>query len=395
MDKSVFEKLQHCFIMVRFYHTNGHYDKTELDEVVNNLKIIKKQLNNDSSKNDYSLLVYCIDTLFNILNEGKTEKIFDFADAIHNIPEIFIGTRSLKSFKLEVNIFRKKYGKNYFSDFFSFNKKQRKKKRDNSDKNIGVWVFLGIIFLILPICLLAIMNFIFDAPGSAWVVIGYIGSFIVGVGFFNLMMKFAKLSIGIKFSLFSVLIGGALIAVSELLVFNSHLFNEDLVNYYFISLIFIIATLIFYAFFRGSVNYYLQNCKKISKTNINKHKKGKRNYWWYEEIHKEFGIGKIYYLNKIYTILFLSVFSLHLILGFFKVTSIITCLLSIILYVFSAIMWLFTSIQNNIEEHGCAFVLLAQRRNKGIDSSVLDLIIMLFFLGLAYAHIVITIGLWK
>ena len=81
--------------------------------------------------------------------------------------------------------------------------------------------------------------------------------------------------------------------------------------------------------------------------------------------------------------------------GFFKITSLITCTLSIILYILSAVMWLFTSIQNNIEEHGHAFVLFAQRKNKGIDSFIFDLLTMLFFFGVAYAHIIITIGLWK
>ena len=127
-------------------------------------------------------------------------------------------------------------------------KSKNQKRRDDSDKNITIWVFLGIILLIFPICLLTILNFVFEAPNSALVVIGYVGAFIVGIGLFNLMMIFAKSSLGVKFSLIFMLIGGALISVSELLVFNSHLFNENLVNYYFISLIFIVATLIFYAF---------------------------------------------------------------------------------------------------------------------------------------------------
>ncbi len=117
MDISVFEKLQHSFIMVRFYHTTGHYNKDELDKEIKSLKQIKEQF---SSNNDYSILIYCIDTLFNCLNEGNNEKIFDFADAIHNIPEIFIDKRSSKSFRLDINIFRNKYGKEYFSDFFNF-----------------------------------------------------------------------------------------------------------------------------------------------------------------------------------------------------------------------------------------------------------------------------------
>ncbi len=120
MDINIFERLQHVFIMIRFYHTNSNYNKDELDKEINDLKHIKEQLNKAPSYNDYSILIYCIDTLFSCLNEGNIEKIFDFADAVHNIPEVFMDKRSLKSFRLEVNIFRKKYGKGYFSDFFKF-----------------------------------------------------------------------------------------------------------------------------------------------------------------------------------------------------------------------------------------------------------------------------------
>ena len=120
-------------------------------------------------------------------------------------------------------------------------------------------------------------------------------------------MSLNKLSLGIKFTITSLLVGIFLVAISELLVFNSNLFNQDLVSFYFVSLLFCVGSLISYWIFRGGVNSYLRKSKGLSKTNINKHKKGKKNYWWYEEIHREFDIEKLYYINKIYTIFFLVV----------------------------------------------------------------------------------------
>ena len=87
--------------------------------------------------------------------------------------------------------------------------------------------------LICPILLLILTNhFLLDAPDSAWIVIGYIGSFIIGIGLFNSIMSLNKLSLGIKFTITSLLVGIFLVAISELLVFNSNLFNQDLVSFY-------------------------------------------------------------------------------------------------------------------------------------------------------------------
>ena len=68
-----------------------------------------------SAPSEKNILLYCIDTLFEILNEGDKQKNFDFADAIHNIPEIYMQKRNLYSFRKELKAFQKKYGKHYFA----------------------------------------------------------------------------------------------------------------------------------------------------------------------------------------------------------------------------------------------------------------------------------------
>ena len=273
---------------------------------------------------------------------------------------------------------------------------KRKGKINKLNNKTKVLIFIGIILLICPILLLILTNhFLLDAPDSAWIVIGYIGSFIIGIGLFNLIMSLNKLSLGIKFTITSLLVGIFLVAISELLVFNSNLFNQDLVSFYFVSLLFCVGSLISYWIFRGGVNSYLRKSKGLSKTNINKHKKGKKNYWWYEEIHREFDIGKLYYINKIYTIFFLVVLFSNLFFGFFKFASVFICSINVIFYTLNAIIGLFGVIQYTIEEHGKVFVLFAKDSNGKIDSFIFNLFFLLYPVGMIYAQIVMTIGLYQ
>lgn len=71
----------------------------------------------NAKENNNEILIYCIDTLFEIISEGDREKIFDFANAIHNMPEICMGSRPLKTFKGEIREFRDMYGERYFPFF--------------------------------------------------------------------------------------------------------------------------------------------------------------------------------------------------------------------------------------------------------------------------------------
>ena len=69
-------------------------------------------------------------------------------------------------------------------------KNSKKRKRKQNNNKTSTFVFIGIILLICPILLLILSNhFLFEAPNSAWIVFGYVGSFIMGIGLFNLIMS--------------------------------------------------------------------------------------------------------------------------------------------------------------------------------------------------------------
>lgn len=65
---------------------------------------------------------YCMDVMDNVLKSGNRQEIYDFADAMHNMPEAGLpaanGGRRIASFRPEVDFLRKRYGEAWFADFF-------------------------------------------------------------------------------------------------------------------------------------------------------------------------------------------------------------------------------------------------------------------------------------
>lgn len=165
--------------------------------------------------------------------------------------------------------------------------------------------------------------------------------------------------------------------------------------YYFLTLLFLVLLAIIYFIFRGGVQTWLRMKKRLSKTHIRKLKKGVKNFWWYQALHAETGMGLLYPLNKGFTLVYTLALGLSLVLGWWKPTSVILCGLMFLLGIFSAIMIGFASIWGNIEEHGRPIVLLAYPKTKGgLDSVILDAATVIFCLLVGYAHILLTADLW-
>ena len=160
--------------------------------------------------------------------------------------------------------------------------------------------------------------------------------------------------------------------------------------YYFVTLLFLLLPPIFYLFFRFSVESRLRG-RRISKTRIRKLKKGKRNFWWYEALHKEFNLGWLYSLNKIFTVGYLITLILSVTLGWCRFMAPVITVLYALVSLAVGVMSLFSSAQGNVENYGTPIVLLRRTRNRGFTSSVLDLMIAGFPLWVSYAHILGTI----
>ena len=80
---------------------------------------------------------------------------------------------------------------------------------------VGYWflVSLGIFALMLPV----LIYLIFVSPlvnNSPWVLLGWLGGFIIGIGLFNFVAIIIKQYLGHWVSIISFLVGGLLIVIS-------------------------------------------------------------------------------------------------------------------------------------------------------------------------------------
>ncbi len=217
--------------MIRFLQDSTSFDQAQYDETVLSIKEARKKITAHSTPQERKILLYCIDTLHEIIGEGDPKKIYDFADTIHNIPEIYTQERDLYSFRKELDSFRNKYGKQYFPFINEvkprFTKKAPKKwqkfflpSSDNNFKKIHPTVYKwleaagGTAFLLPSTIYAAYTVFINRAPNEWWMLLGFVGTMIIGIGLFNIVAAWVHQYLGHFFTTVCFLVGGGIAALS-------------------------------------------------------------------------------------------------------------------------------------------------------------------------------------
>ena len=380
-NDTLYVNLQQSFIKLRALFSAEIINPNKLDAVLGDLRFVRKQLQKHTKRRPRKILTYCIDTLFEIIEEGNREKIYDFADLIHNMPEIALKKRTFRSFSKEIEAFNHKYEEFCFSDINTIHINISKETFENLRKS-AKHRFPLILTIAISLCLLPLVYSIFYVSGlngeqnvSAFPVLTVLGALLIGVGLANIPIAFSFQYRARKVTSPCLLIGGAMIAISVFMINNPQLYDPDVSALYFVSLLFmLLLPPVSYFLFRSGVEDWVMRTKHTSKSRIRKLKTGKKNYWWFEALHKEENLGGIYRLNKFYTLLYISLFALTLLTGLIKEMYMILCPMNAILYALTAYMNEFSRVQHNIEHYGKPFVFLARTTNKSWDSSLLDLI---------------------
>jgi len=80
--------------------------------------------------------------------------------------------------------------------------------------------FIGGTALLLPmLVLIAITQFVIPAPNSPWLMLGCLGSFVLGVGLFNIVAAWLHQYLGHAVTVSCLLTGAAMVAVSCLILY--------------------------------------------------------------------------------------------------------------------------------------------------------------------------------
>ena len=409
MNQIFYRELQKTFVWARANYINGQVDANKATAIAEKLEFTKKQLEKNGKKRDRRILLYCVNTMLELIEEGNTEKVADFADTVHNMPEIFMGKRNLYSFRSEINAFKAKYGAAYFKKMYGIYPFFSRRAPENaaeyfiseSDKDFKavfpkryiILCILGVVAFVLPFVVFTLL-----VPGEVpggWQILALVGCFPIGVGLFNLVAAFLHQYLGHKLTFISFATGGALVAFSLFMIYNPNLYNAELSTYSLMSLFLLVLPAIIYPFFRMSVGEWIRTERRVSNTRYKKLLEGKRNFWLYEALHAELDIGAIYHLNRVFIILFLAIVVLTPTFGFaLEESTLVLCPLNIALYALTVIMFIFSNIRDKINEHGKPFVFLAKNSNNRWDSSILDGAILLLFLGCAYVNLMLAAEVW-
>lgn len=291
--------------------------------------------------------------------------------------------------------FNKKRPKNYLSYFSPAADEEFKKRHPVKYK---VLVAVGLTVLFLPPFLCILLNSIFDAPDSGWLFLAGAGSFIIGVGLFNIVAAWIDQYLGHAVTFGCLGVGALLVTIAELLMFNARLrvlFQEDMVSFYFITLLFLPLPLVYYFLFRCSIPGFMKRKYALRDRDYHKLLRGKRNFLWYEALHREYPMGWLYCLNKSFTIVYGAALVTAILFGFFRKISLITCALLTISFLLLTAMTVFADIQDKIEIYGRPIILFARNQTtKRFDSSLFSLLGVLFLLAAAYVYCAITAALW-
>ena len=144
--------------------------------------------------------------------------------------------------------------------------------------------------------------------------------------------------------------------------------------FYSLQMIFSLYSLLLYANFRSGIFHHLR-LRKISKTAIRKHQKGFLNFWFYRDIHKNYGLRFIYSLNIVYSLAWLLHLSVMLLAFVFPCLKMMLLICSCILCMLEVPVVFYTSVNEYRVEFGCGFVLLAKTKETGkLRSSLIDML---------------------
>ena len=133
-------------------------------------------------------------------------------------------------------------------------------------------------------------------------------------------------------------------------------------------------SLLLYGYLRNGIYSHLR-LRKISKTAIGKHQKGFRNYWFYRDIQKDYGLGILYSVNMSYLWMWLIHHSLLPLAALWSWLKQLLLIYSCFLCLLQIPAVIIASVNVYREEFGTAFVLLAKDRKTGkLRSSLFELL---------------------
>jgi len=116
LDETILLEIKDSFVSIRYYA----FSKDEIS-VTNGLIQLEEKctlINRCGTAFQKSIFNYCLHNLKQLFEKRQYEILYDFADAVHNLPDIFSHEYNLKQYwNRYVKPLRKKHGNHFFSNY--------------------------------------------------------------------------------------------------------------------------------------------------------------------------------------------------------------------------------------------------------------------------------------
>lgn len=251
----------------------------------------------------------------------------------------------------------------------------------NHPKAYVLLCIVGIFALLFPMmALLAYTCFIHPAPNSGFLVLTMVGAFIIGIGLFNIVAAWIKQYLGHTVTAVCLILGSAMVAISMIIMYVPQVFDwfdEEMVTFYFVQLLFCLIPFFYYAGFRAGFWNWMRRSRKISNSTRKKLTKGMKNYWFYESLHKNYELGGRYVINKIFLIGTLASLGLSLFVGWCRPLLPFTTGVFSLTLLMCSVTAPFSSAEENRSMFGASFVLF-RIQNRRVHSVLIDAAVAVF-----------------
>lgn len=118
MHEDIFVRCSRLFVRIRLFSSKAAFNKNELDDAMKQLKALKAELAKMPSNNKAKIVMTAAaDTCITLCHQENFSALAAFADAVHNLHEVFMPPFIPRRYYWRVYIkpYFKKYGKNEFS----------------------------------------------------------------------------------------------------------------------------------------------------------------------------------------------------------------------------------------------------------------------------------------
>ncbi len=265
--------------------------------------------------------------------------------------------------------------------------------RAKHPKAYNALVVLGIVALGLPLFAYVIgISFLTQGRESGWLIVGFIGAFLIGIGLFNIVAAWIGQYLGHFVTAACFILGALMIGFTVLMLGNDTLYygiDQKVVNYYFLTHLFLAFIFIFYVQFRSLMRLCFHGLMRKK----NWKQAGFLKKMFYEPL-RSAGLQEwVYWGNKIYLILYPALCICHLLAGWIKPLAVPFSILFAVLGLLSGVLCFMGSVLENRRMHGRSFVLYARKKDGHGVSSLMWLIWACFPIAAAYAQLDMAFGL--